>query len=244
MLKFTFGTDLHGNEQDKTAVSVFKRFVDGFKPDLKIFGGDLWNFASLRRGADEEEKKLRLKEDFKAGNEFLEWYKPDVLLLGNHDMRLWDAVSREGVRKSGWQAELCELMIESFDAKAAKLGIKVIPYSAADGFFKTHGVTFSHGFGHGDTMCANMADAFGDVIFGHGHKIIRDTVTKSRKAATGYMMGGLCRRDMDYVRNDLSATRQQAGFGFGVLNDSGPNSIIQAEIIGNKCIVPTDFKEI
>lgn len=226
---FTFATDLHGIEQDRASVKIFKASVDALKPKLKIFGGDLWNFAALRRGADEDEKSIRLKEDFDAGIEFLDWYSPDVFLLGNHDQRLWDAVKRERVRKSGWLAELADQYIDLFTKFAKAKGIRVLPYNKTQGVYRTNGVAFSHGFGSGATITTNMANAYGDVVFGHAHKFSVDTVMKGRTPRTGYGVGSLARKDMDYVRADLAALRQENGFAYGILGGK-QNVILQARI--------------
>lgn len=240
MTTFTFATDLHGIEQDAKAVAAFLRFTDDFKPKLRVFGGDLWNFAALRRGADEDEKRTRLAEDFAAGLDFLEVYQPDVLLLGNHDQRLWDSVVREGVSKSGWLAELAGGYIDQFNKTARKLKIQVRPYNKRDGVYRNGNLAFAHGFGHGATLAENMAKAYGNVVFGHGHKIERVNVMQAGTSVTAYESGALCKTDMDYVRADLSALRQEHGFAYGVV---GPTpEVFQARITNGKALVATGFK--
>lgn len=243
MTNFIAVTDLHGVEHDPTAVAAFKRAVALLDPNRKhtrLFLGDLWNFAAIRRGADEDEKSIRLQEDFKAGLDFLDWYRPSILLLGNHDQRLWDCVKRERVRKSGWLAELASLYVGEFEAAAKKMKIRVFPYDKRKGVCRLGGVAFAHGFGHGETLTRRMADAYGTSVFGHGHKIVRNSVIKGGRGVTAYQIGCLC-RDMEYTRSDLSALRQQHGFAYGSLD--GPRStIIQAEIIGGKTVVAPILK--
>jgi len=246
MIPFIFATDLHGIEADPQAVRAFKNATAALDPARKahrVFGGDLWNFAALRRSADEEEKTVRLLEDFKAGLEFLDWFRPHAITLGNHDQRLWDSVKRERVKRSGWLSELAALYVEEFTRFAKKLKIKVYPYNKHAGVHRVEGVAFAHGFGSGGTLTRNMADAYGTVIFGHGHKIVRDTAMKGRVTAAGYQSGCLCRTDMEYVRADLAALRQQQGFIYGVLD--GPRStIIQASIVKGTTGVFTEFKRV
>lgn len=237
---FIFATDYHGIEADKRATEAFFKSLDLLDPQRKarrIMGGDLWNFAALRRGADEDEKRHRLKEDFYAGITFLERYRPDDLLLGNHDQRLWDAVKRERVRKSGWLAEYAEELIAKFEQTALALGIRVKPYDKAKGILRVDKLAFAHGYGHGETLTSNMADAYGDVVFGHGHKIVRDTSMKGA-VATGYQIGCLARKDMDYVRAELSALRQQHGFAFG---DTKRALVVQVEIRDGVALLPPTF---
>jgi len=98
METFVAAGDLHGDRQDAQAVSAFKKFVKEFDPKLRIFLGDIWDFRAIREGASKTEKFHSMEADFKAGMEFLEWYKPAVITLGNHDQRLWD-LGGEGRRQ-------------------------------------------------------------------------------------------------------------------------------------------------
>lgn len=242
MQPFIAATDLHGIEQDRTAVKVFKGFVEGFdKKAIKIFTGDLWNFAALRRQAAEHEKSIRLKEDFEAGLEFLEWYRPSLFIRGNHDERLWDAVSIDRIKHSGWKAELAQTYITKFEAFAKDMKIKVLPYNKAS-VFRIDGMAFAHGFGSGESLTENMAKTYGNVIFGHGHRIERTPVMQSGRAVTGYQIGCLCRDDMDFVRSDLGALKQEQGWAYGFL---APHAeVFQARVANGKALVAENFKVI
>lgn len=240
MLRFTFGTDLHGIEQHKRTVHAFLSFVKEFKPELKVFGGDLWNLAALRRQADEHEKVIRLKEDFLAGIEFLKEYKPSILMIGNHDQRLYDAVKRERVNRTGWLSELADTYLKQFHEFVDANGIKIYPYEKKKGIFRVHGMAFAHGFGSGGMLSQNMAETYGDIIHGHGHKIERTTAMHSGHAVTAFQSGCLCRDDMEYTRADLGSLRQEQGWVYGVLGKI--NEVVQARFVKGRAIVTTDFK--
>lgn len=241
-MRFTFGTDLHGIEQDRKAADAFLRHVNEFKPELRIFGGDLWNFAALRRQADEHEKVIRLKEDFKSGIDFLQQYQPKVLILGNHDQRLWDAVSRERMNRTGWLAELCETYVIQFNDFATKNNIKVLPYDKRRGVYKIKGMSFAHGFGSGSNLTGQMAETYGNVLHGHGHKIERITAMYSGTPVTGYQSGCLCRDDMDYARADLGALRQEQGWAYGIIGKTA--EVFQARFVDGDALVATGFKAV
>lgn len=242
MKPFISATDLHGIEQDRRAVKKFKTFTEEFdRKAIRIFKGDLWNFAALRRQAAEHEKSIRLKEDFLAGIEFLDWYRPKVLILGNHDQRLWDAVKIERVKHSGWKAELAQGYIESFEKTAKKLGITVLKYNKRS-VFKLGGLTFAHGFGSGDALTKNMAETYGNVLFGHGHKIERVTAMSAGRPVTGYQIGCLCRDDMDYTRADLGTLRQEQGWAYGFFAPQA--EVFQARYFHGRAIVASGFKEL
>ena len=90
LTKWVFSSDLHGDKQDADSVNAFLKFVKKYKPDVKIFGGDLFDFRAIRRGATAEEKADSMALDIELGLKFLGQYKPNVFLRGNHDERLWD----------------------------------------------------------------------------------------------------------------------------------------------------------
>src|SRR4051812_23402026 len=94
---YAMASDFHGDRHDPVARAAFKQFVSEFKPQHRWFGGDLWDFRALRVGADRDEKLASMQLDFDMGMSFLEEYKPQVITLGNHDQRLWDAAAKEGM---------------------------------------------------------------------------------------------------------------------------------------------------
>lgn len=56
-LRFAIASDLHGNEQNTPLVEKFFDWMEDFKPDICLAGGDLWNFAALRKKASQDEKR-------------------------------------------------------------------------------------------------------------------------------------------------------------------------------------------
>ena len=56
MKSFVFASDLHGDKQDYDAVGELLKFTEEFNPDVRIFGGDLFDFSPLMRSADTAEK--------------------------------------------------------------------------------------------------------------------------------------------------------------------------------------------
>ena len=97
MKSFVYASDLHGDKQDYEATHELLNFVEDFKPDIKIFGGDLFDFSPLMRNADAAEKNASMESDVEAGMEFLNKFEPDHFLLGNHDDRLWQTAQNHSV---------------------------------------------------------------------------------------------------------------------------------------------------
>jgi hypothetical protein len=234
MDEFIFASDLHGNAADMDAVDAFHKAVSLIDPKRKarrIFGGDLWDFPALRAAADADEKQKRLSEDFEAGVEFLDRYRPHVLLLGNHDQRLWDAVCRYGVRKAGPLAELADCYIKRFTDAVSKLKVQLLPYDRVVGVYRLGSLRFTHGFGGGNLLTKHMAWSYGNVVFGHGHRIEAVPVARSDASVTGYQCGCLCQLSMEYARSHLGAFAQQHGFAYGWANDQF-HQVVQVPLNG------------
>lgn len=229
-------TDLHGDMQDHRAVRAFKTFVEHYRPKRRFFLGDLWDFRAWRIGAGEDEKRERIKRDFAMGLEFFEWYRPEAITLGNHDIRLWDTA--EGV---GPMVDLAEQKIAEFLKVARKLKCRVLPYDKAKGILKVGRMKMAHGFFDGQNAARQMAQTFGSVLFGHGHAIDVASAPGSERRA-GRMIGCLCKLRMTYNRRNVSALRQSHGWAYGPLFDNGMYQVFQAELIGEKIVIAEKIK--
>ena len=97
MKSFVFASDLHGDMQDHDAVAALIKFTDEFNPDVRIFGGDLFDFSPLMRNADPADKRESMEADVEAGMSFLKTWQPHYFLLGNHDDRLWQTAERHSI---------------------------------------------------------------------------------------------------------------------------------------------------
>lgn len=243
METFSFVSDLHGDRQDKGAVRAFKTFLEDFKPKLRIFGGDLWDFRALRAGADKEERRQSMRTDFEAGMEFIEEYRPHAITLGNHDQRLWDAVKKDGLSKTGPLPDYAGELIERFAKQMAKLKVFVLPYDKRRGVYEYMGLKFTHGFVTGASAASNMALTYGDILFGHGHAVDVATVS-GMTPKTARMVGCLCELDMDYNRAHLGALRQQHGWGYGAFFGENRYEIFQAASQGGKLAYAGQIKMI
>ena len=91
--RFIVCSDIHGNMQDPVAIKAILSFIDDFNPEIRVINGDLYDFASLRKGASDEDRALSLRDDIDAGNKFAEQFfkhgKENYFLRGNHDERLY-----------------------------------------------------------------------------------------------------------------------------------------------------------
>lgn len=228
MNTFVAASDLHGDRQDGTAVAAFKRFVTDFKPRQRFFLGDIFDFRSLRGGANEEEKRHSMRADFHAGMDFLDWFRPSVITLGNHDQRLWDAVKKDGLARGGPIADYAAELIERFEKATTRMKAKILPYDKRKGVYRVGGLSFTHGFSAGSKAATEMGKVYGNVLFGHGHAIDVATVP-GVQPQTARMIGCLCQLDLAYNRSHLGTLRQQHGWAYGVFTPSR-NEVFQASV--------------
>ena len=104
LTKFIFASDSHGDMADPEALSALYEFTKDFKPDVKVAGGDHYDFRSLRKGVgSDKEGAESLQLDIEAGEDFFAKWKPSVYLWGNHEHRL-DSMQATGKPSSATTA--------------------------------------------------------------------------------------------------------------------------------------------
>jgi len=237
--KLIFASDVHGDMMSKSSVAVLFKFMEDFKPDIKVFGGDLWDFRALRKGAGEDEKRESISKDYNAGLQFIKQFKPNYFLRGNHDERLWElAEADKGVISDyaiSGVAEIGDTML--------KMGCKMLPYHKRDGVLKIGSLKMLHGFHCGVYAARNAALIYGSCLFGHVHVVDSHSIPGLDRR-TARAVGCLCSLSMDYSNRNPTTLRQSNGFAFGVVNQkTGRYFVNQAERIDGKWMIPTEFKE-
>lgn len=229
--------DLHGDKADKKAVDLLQQHVKEFKPQHRIFCGDIWDFRPWRRGADDLERREYVEDDFEAGMDFLTWFRPTAITLGNHDIRLWDVWENGGP-----MSEFCRGLIKRFEKLTRQLGTVVLPYDKRR-IYRLGQMKFAHGFFSGPMAARQMAQAYGSIQFGHGHAIdVASTAADCVRAAR--MIGCLCRLDFSYNRAHVNALRQRHGWTYGYLFKNGLFQVFQAEVINQKIAVAQGIRVI
>ena len=148
LTKFIFASDSHGDMADPQALAALYEFTKDFKPDIKIAGGDHYDFRSLRKGVGtDKEGAESLQEDIEAGEDFFAKWKPNVYLWGNHEHRLDNLISSSG---SAMVRDYCADIRDDINRTAKQAGAKVIlPYHADKGVYRLGPVAFLHGHAHG-----------------------------------------------------------------------------------------------
>ena len=236
--KFIVASDVHGDMQDAAACRVFFNFVQSFKPDIKVFAGDLWDFRAIRKGASEDERQESMAKDYTAGLNWLKTFRPNYFLRGNHDERLWElADSDKGVMSDYAQSGVVEITSE-----LAKMKCQMLPYHKRDGVLKLGSLKILHGFHCGVFAARQTALVYGSALFGHTHVIDEHSIGGlDRRVARN--IGALCKLDMDYNSRNPNTLRQAHGFAYGILDErTGVYHVQQAEEINGTWMLPSDFK--
>ena len=240
--RFVFGSDNHGDQVDKSTVKVFHKFVeDVWKPSIRIHGGDNWDFRALRKGASKEDQEEKLYEDFEAGLDFIEEFRPTHFLRGNHCERLWDLLEKG----HGPLADLAGILVETVNDTMAELNCKMLPYNKRDGLLIVGKLKAVHGFGNGGLHAARkLAQVYGSVLSGHFHSIQIASI-EGMDNRVARVCGCLCNLDMDYNRAHLGSLMHRHGFVYGVINKkTGEYHCWQAEDINGHWVLPSDIVEI
>lgn len=234
--KFIVAFDVHGDMQDKRSVEVFHKFSAIWKPDIRIMGGDLFDFRPLRRKADAEERRESLVKDFESGMEFLKEFGPHYFIRGNHDERLWElAAMRKGIESDYALQGIGEITDE-----LQALKCRMLPYHKRDGVLRLGHLKILHGFHSGIYASRQTALIYGSCLFGHIHTIDEHAIPGlERRVARA--CGCLCKLDFDYNARQTLTLRQAHGFAYGIINErTGDYRVWQAEEISGTWILPTD----
>lgn len=236
--RFVIAFDSHGDMADPNAINAFKEFVGWWKPDIKIHGGDAFDFRCLRNGASEAEKQEGLKVDVEHGVAFLKWFKPSVFLFGNHDYRLVNAAERA---RPATVKEYCRELLEQI--KDSLPSTRIIQYGKRKGVYRLGNYRVVHGY-HSGLYAARMASqVFSNVIMGHVHTP-GYFESPHIDGATGYTSGCLCDLDMDYTLSQPNALRQAHGWIYGLLTPRGKTIPFASKVIDGQWYLPSEFKEV
>jgi hypothetical protein len=238
--RFIFASDLHGDMQEPSVVAKLIEFTAAFDPHVRIFGGDLFDFRPLRKGASAEERAESMRSDVDAGLRFLRAWKPHTYLRGNHCERLWE-LAETG---NGVAADYAQKGVQDITAACARLKCQMLPYHKRDGILKLGHLKMLHGFYCGVTAARQHAWTYGACIFGHVHTIDEASVPGlERRCARA--VGALCNLNMPYNARSPNTLRQAHGWAYGVVNTKTGNFWIQqAEEVDGVWMLPSEFKQL
>lgn len=216
LVRWIFGSDNHGDMVCDEAVEKFLAFVKTWKPQWRIHGGDGMDLRCYRKGASADEKADGIRRDVQAHLLFLDKYRPQVFIEGNHDDRLRELASfgKEGSRETEIAADLQDKLDDHYRKKK----ITVVRYGQERDWWQTPegGPKFCHGKHHNMHIARAHYDTYeGPVVHGHGHR------PDIYQGASGCAIStpALARIwDLRYDRNRPGKKKQRNGWSFGVIN--------------------------
>jgi hypothetical protein len=160
--------DNHGSLGCPVALKKLLAFCDTWKPKHRIHLGDLWDFSPLRRGASQEEKAEGIVDDYQAGLEFIDAFKPNFLTLGNHDDRIWlnSTHAPDGILR-----ERCQELARASEDAFRKRRIAFVPYHVKSYLrMPEGGPRLIHGFRATMYPAKAHYENWGECLHGHTHK--------------------------------------------------------------------------
>jgi len=235
--RWIFVTDLHGDKQDGATCAKLAAFLKLWKPEIRVMGGDLWDFRPLRKKACDDERRESMVGDFNAGMRWLKEFQPTHFLRGNHDERLWELAQAD----RGVESDYAFNGVREIETEVKRLKCSMLPYDKRKGVLRIGHLKMLHGFAGGVYAARTHALVYGSCLFGHTHAIDEHAIPGlERRVARN--VGCLCALNMDYNARMLGTLKQAHGWAFGVVNKrTGEYHAWQAEEIGGQWLVPTDF---
>ena len=203
----------HGHYADPKAVDAVLEFRRRWKPDTVVHLGDfidLSAFMSSSGGKGDE-----IEPDVFGGLDFLAKLRPNVVMAGNHEARLW----REAASSDERVSHCALILINRIEEHCRKQKATFVPYTGIWQSFQLANYKFTHGTVYGENAPRDMAEMYGNVIFAHTHKVGRMTGRRD-DSPTGISVGTLTRRGaMDYANTRRATFAWSQGLVFGYYTD-------------------------
>ena len=238
--RFVIGFDPHGINQDKKANDAFFKFIDRWKPAIRVAGGDIFDFAQLRKKADAHERRDSMAQDVAEGLLWLERLRATHYLRGNHCERLWDLA----VQGDGIIADYALEGTKRLEDAIRHLRCQMFPYNKREGVLRLGHLKVIHGFAAGLHAARTTALIYGSVTMGHGHAIQMQPIP-GLEQRTGFMGGCLCKKELGYNRHLQGTLNWEHGWQYGVVNqETGSFQLWQARQIDGKWLLPTGIEEL
>lgn len=243
--------DSHGDLEDEFISSALVRHIKaGFmgKPfKHRICLGDIIDARPARKGASGKEKGESQLLDRDCALSFIKRTQPTIMLLGNHDDRLWDLAACRG-SGGGAEADNAHETKEAILRQLRDVGCKkVYPYHIKKGVHKLGPISFIHGYQSGAAAVRESARTYNCecLIMGHLHRIHRENVNKEG-GCVGISVGCIGDIDrMDYAKKYPAYLTWGQGWVYGYWNKStGKWRVFEAIREGDRINVIKDYKAI
>ncbi len=157
----------HGHLQDDDAIKQVLKFKRLWKPHRIIHLGDFVDTAPFRSGANgTADEAVSLKDDLGHGLNFLRALEPTDVLIGNHEVRLYNAAQHYNAVK----AYAAQAMIDDIRDLMRGLHCSYTEHWQSVRSWITLGDTkLLHGFVYGESATRDHAEHYGKCIHAHNH---------------------------------------------------------------------------
>lgn len=213
--KFVYLPDPHGDHQCERSNNMAYDFIQDFKPEHVIAGGDVFDFRNLRKGASQEDQMESMAKDVRMGKEWLRRFKPTVYLRGNHCERLWETAEYHA---NGMVMDIAQSGVNDIENIVAELGCHMIRYWQGQ-VHKIGQAKFAHG--HMCPMHTAKATAefygAGTTFVGHTHSVDYYRA-KGIDRCEAFVCGCLSRLDVKYAERRGNTSRWENGFAYGLIH--------------------------
>lgn len=216
----------HGHLADKTALDAVLRFKRRWKPHFTIHLGDFLDMTAFRAGAaGTNDESADPRPDVSSGLVFLDRLRPNVILCGNHEDRLW----RLRNSQKAIIATLSDCIIREIETVAKGCKAKIVPYVYKQAFDLAD-IRFMHGALWNEQCVRDTAEAYappnGAVVFAHSH---RAGMSRGRRSdgPLGFNTGTLIDiKQAEYAKVRRATLGWSQGFVWGVFNEERKQSTL------------------
>lgn len=160
----------HGHMIDSRAEKAVLEFREKWQPDTCIHLGDFLDLTCFRSGsAGTNDEAADPRPDVSHGLIFLERLRPNVVLCGNHEDRLW----RLRDHPKAIVATLADCIIKEIERTVAACHGVLIPYDFK-AQYQLADCAFLHGWVFSENAIRDTAESYapqgGAVVFAHSHR--------------------------------------------------------------------------
>jgi len=225
--KFWIGFDRHTPYHDSKIDKIALAFLDDFKPQIRIAGGD-WQTVDQVSHFDNE-SEIDLADEFAMNREAIEKFKITHYLEGNHEERL----RRVGMKLDKRLRSLVDL---DYNLGLTERGIPLIPYHPRKGILKFGYLKILHGFYATEYVAKKTASIYGTCVFGHTHRFQTFQSKEAFESHCGFAIGLMGAIDQPYTdaRAPMGWTN---GFCFGYIHKNGYFDLFPVRIFGNQVVI-------
>lgn len=247
--RFVVVGDTHGNEIATKASEALFDFLSDFRPHVRIHGGDLYNFAALRKKASPHEQRTAIAPDYEAGNEFFDRYfsggtgaKQRFQLWGNHDRRIFSLAEEADEATAQHYAAK---MVSEIQARVARRRVVTRPYDSRLGVLDVGGLRVLHGYAAGIGSARKFASVYGAqfsvVVYCHTHAMDLAVFERYPEPSRAVGTGCMCAVDQGYNHAQTGKLRHEVGFLYGYTQGTRAE-IFQARWIDGRFTVASAVK--